>query len=130
MAPNLTNMANEKNIIPNSERTPEERQEIARRGGKASGKSRRRKKTMREWAQIFGETPVKVKLPDGKEADATVLGQIVAAQMAKASRGDTKAAKWVSDLLEETQAAAEGVTIVVKSAGEAKKIQDIADLGV
>lgn len=126
-------MANEQNIIPHQYTQDQSREEAAKngkKGGKASGAARRRKKTMREWAQIFGETPVKVKLPDGKEADATVLGQIVAAQMAKASRGDTKAAKWVSDLLEETQAAAEGVTIVVKSAGEAKKIQDIADLGV
>lgn len=123
-------MANEQNLTATPIRTAEEAQRKGRAGGKASGAARRRKKTMREWAQIFGETPVKVKLPDGKEADATVLGQIVAAQMAKASRGDTKAAKWVSDLLEETQAAAEGVTIVVKNAGEAKKIQDIADLGV
>ena len=123
-------MANEQNLKPTSQRSKSEARELGRNGGKASGAARRRKKTMREWAQIFGETPVKVKLPDGKEADATVLGQIVAAQMAKASRGDTKAAKWVSDLLEETQAAAEGVTIVVKSAGEAKKIQDITDLGV
>ena len=123
-------MANEQNLKPTSQRSKSEARELGRNGGKASGAARRRKKTMREWAQIFGETPVKVKLPDGTEADATVLGQIVAAQMAKASRGDTKAAKWVSDLLEETQAAAEGVTIVVKSAGEAKKIQDIADLGV
>ena len=123
-------MANEQNLTATPIRSTEEAQRKGRAGGKASGAARRRKKTMREWAQIFGETPVKVKLPDGKEADATVLGQIVAAQMAKASRGDTKAAKWVSDLLEETQAATEGVTIVVKSAGEAKKIQDIADLGV
>lgn len=123
-------MANEQNLTATPIRSTEEAQRKGRAGGKASGAARRRKKTMREWAQIFGETPVKVKLPDGKEADATVLGQIVAAQMAKASRGDTKAAKWVSDLLEEAQAAAEVVTIVVKSAGEAKKIQDIADLGV
>lgn len=37
---------NEQNIIPNSERTPEERKEIARRGGKASGEARRAKKTL------------------------------------------------------------------------------------
>lgn len=33
-------MSNAKNLIPNSERTPEERREIARKGGKASGISR------------------------------------------------------------------------------------------
>lgn len=41
-------MANEQNLIPNSERTESERKEIARLGGKASGEARRRKKLMRE----------------------------------------------------------------------------------
>ena len=39
---------NESNLIPNSERTPEERQELARKGGIASGESRRRRKTLKE----------------------------------------------------------------------------------
>lgn len=39
---------NESNLIPNSERTPKERQEIARKGGIASGEARRRKKTLKE----------------------------------------------------------------------------------
>ena len=123
-------MANEQNLIPNSERTPTERRENATKAGKASGAARRRKKTMREWAKIFGETPVKVKMPDGTEVDSSLLGQIVAAQMRKATQGDTKAAKFVSDLLEETATLADGVTIIVKSKSEADKIQDIADLGV
>lgn len=37
---------NENNIIPNSERTPEERIEIARKGGIASGEARRVKKSL------------------------------------------------------------------------------------
>lgn len=41
-------MSNEHNLIPNSARTPEERREIGRKGGKASGEARRRRKTMRE----------------------------------------------------------------------------------
>ena len=36
-------MANDKNLIPNSERTPSERKELAAKMGVASGKSRRRK---------------------------------------------------------------------------------------
>jgi hypothetical protein len=39
---------NESNLIPNYERTPEERKEIARKGGIASGESRRRRKTLKE----------------------------------------------------------------------------------
>ena len=37
---------NEKNLIPNEERTPSERRENARKAGKASGKARREKKTI------------------------------------------------------------------------------------
>lgn len=37
-------MANEQNLIPNSERTPEELREITRKGGIASGEARRKKK--------------------------------------------------------------------------------------
>ena len=36
------------NLIPMSERTEDEQRELAKKGGKASGKSRRRKRAMRE----------------------------------------------------------------------------------
>lgn len=39
---------NNSNLIPNSERTPEELREMARKGGIASGEARRRKKTLKE----------------------------------------------------------------------------------
>lgn len=41
-------MANEDNLIPNSERTPSERQQIASNAGKKSGESRRKNKSIRE----------------------------------------------------------------------------------
>lgn len=44
---------NEDNLIPNSERTPEELREMARKGGIASGEARRKKKTMREQAELL-----------------------------------------------------------------------------
>ena len=37
---------NESNLIPNTERTPEELREMGRKGGIASGKARRRKKAL------------------------------------------------------------------------------------
>lgn len=49
---------NVNNLIPNTERTPEELREIARKGGIASGEARRRKKSMRELAQKIAESPV------------------------------------------------------------------------
>lgn len=39
---------NEKNLIPNEERTPSERRENARRAGIASGQARREKKTIQK----------------------------------------------------------------------------------
>ena len=41
-------MANEHNLIPNSERTPSELREMARNGGLASGEARRKRKTLKE----------------------------------------------------------------------------------
>lgn len=40
------------NLIPNSERTPEELREITRKGGIASGEARRKKKAMREMLEM------------------------------------------------------------------------------
>ena len=41
------------NLIPFNERTEEEQREIARQGGKASGEARRKRKAMREQAEMF-----------------------------------------------------------------------------
>ena len=41
-------MANEQNLIPQNKRTKSEQTEIAKKGGKASGKSRRKKKYIKE----------------------------------------------------------------------------------
>ncbi len=41
-------MANEENLVSLADRTTEEQREIARKGGIASGESRRRRKTLKE----------------------------------------------------------------------------------
>lgn len=46
-------MANEQNLVPNFERTPSERQEIARKGGIASGEARREKATMKKALEML-----------------------------------------------------------------------------
>ena len=43
------------NLIPNSERSPEELREIGRKGGIKSGESRRRNKRLRECAALLVE---------------------------------------------------------------------------
>lgn len=44
---------NEKNLIPNEERTPRERRENARKAGIASGKARREKKTIQNILKTY-----------------------------------------------------------------------------
>jgi hypothetical protein len=57
---------NEQNLISNSERTPSERQEIARKGGIASGEARREKKLAKQIAiDILNEQTTTTK--DGRK---------------------------------------------------------------
>lgn len=49
-------MANENNLIPQSKRTKNEQREIARKGGKASGEARRKRKTLKEELLALLET--------------------------------------------------------------------------
>lgn len=92
---------NEQNLIPNSERTPKQRREQARKAGKASGEARRRAKGMREWVKIFGEAEQVVTLPDGTQASTSMLGAVVLGQIRAAQKGNTKAASLLADLLGE-----------------------------
>lgn len=104
-------MPNENNIISNSERTPKERKEIAAAGGRASGVSRRRKRSLREAADLYLSLPVADKRAWNKLARNGVDPEDVDNQMAiiagltiKAAKGDAKAAKVLFDLLGEQEA--------------------------
>lgn len=99
-------MPNENNIISNSDRTPEERREIAAAGGRASGVSRRRKKSLREAAELYLSLPVSDKRAwnrlarDGVEPeDVDNQMAIIAGLAMKAMNGDSKAAKVLFDLI-------------------------------
>nr|DAQ86036.1 MAG TPA: hypothetical protein [Caudoviricetes sp.] len=101
-------MSNEQNLIPNSERTPEELREIAAAGGRASGVSRRRKRSLREAADLYLSLPVSDKRAWNRLARDGVDPEDVDNQMAiiagltiKAIKGDAKAAKVLFDLLPE-----------------------------
>ena len=52
---------NESNLIPISERSREEVREIGRKGGKASGVARRKKKAMKEQIELLLSLPIKDK---------------------------------------------------------------------
>lgn len=94
-------MANEKNLIPNENRTPSELREIARKGGVASGESRRKKKSLSELAKAIADNPAnansKKKLAKMgiADEDATNNARIVAAVFDKAVKGNIMAVeKW------------------------------------
>lgn len=94
-------MANEKNLIPQSERTKSEQREIAQKGGVASGKIRRQKKSLSDLAKAIAENPAnasskkrlaKIGIAD---EDATNNARIVAAVFDKAVKGNIMAIeKW------------------------------------
>lgn len=46
---------NEKNLIPNSERSPEELREMGRKGGIRSGEARRKKAQARKTAELMAK---------------------------------------------------------------------------
>ena len=89
-------------------RTTEERRQLAKKAGKASGKARREKKAMKENLQ----TILAMTLKSGKLADIdsvqnfaalagkniTVQDAILIKQTQKAMMGDTRAAEFVRDL--------------------------------
>ena len=52
-------MANPENLIPNENRTPKERRENARKAGIASGKARRRRKTLAQIGEMIGGLDIK-----------------------------------------------------------------------
>lgn len=103
-------MANEQNLIPNSQRTPKELKEMARNGGIKSGQARRKKKLMRDLVgeylnkELTGANLKAVKdiVPIlGKDVD--VQSAIIAGQVMSAIKGNTKGAEWLQELQDKTQ---------------------------
>ena len=98
-------MANEQNLKRNL--TPKEARENGRKGGIASGETRRRKKTMREALDYLMSTqaPDKIKAQlknAGVEADDIDYQMaVLAAQMLQAVKGNTRAAVWLSEIMGE-----------------------------
>lgn len=113
-------MSNAKNLIPNDQRTPEERRENARKAGIASGAARRRKRSLKEAADLYLSLPVAdrrlwnriAKLGVDPDDIDNQMAMIIGLQQAAAA-GDSKAAKVVFDLLgEDGKGDGEGVQIV------------------
>ena len=99
-------MPNEQNLIPLDKRTKSEQRKIQSMGGCSSGVSRRRKKSLREAAELYLSLPVSDKKAwnrlarDGVEPeDVDNQMAIIAGLAMKAMEGDSKAAKVLFDLI-------------------------------
>jgi hypothetical protein len=86
-------MTNTENLIPFDERTEDEHREIATKGGKASGKARRRKKELKELLELA------LSQPSGIEDGEDNYTAITAALVQRAIHGDTKAYEVIRDTL-------------------------------
>lgn len=101
-------MANEENLKPQSERTKSEQREIATKGGIASGKSRRRKKAMKERLQEALECSVvnpevkKMMQSVGMEDGNTNYDAVTASIVAGAIQGAPGYARLLMELIGET----------------------------
>ena len=101
-------MPNEKNLIPFGQRTEEEQRDIRSAGGKASGVSRRRKRSLKEAADLYLSLPVSDRKMWNKISRHGVdpddidnqMAMIIGLTMA-ATAGNAKAAKVIVDLLGE-----------------------------
>lgn len=101
-------MSNEKNLIPFSERSESEARESGRKGGIASGAARRRKRSMKEAADLYLSLPE----TDRRTVNALLRDQIdpedIDNQMSvvvgiaqQAKRGDARAATVLLKMLGE-----------------------------
>ena len=101
-------MPNEKNLIPMDRRSQSEARELGRNGGIASGVSRRRKRSLKEAADLYLSLPVSDRKMWNKISRRGVdpddidnqMAMIIGLTMA-ATAGDEKAAKVIVDLLGE-----------------------------
>ena len=126
-------MPNEKNLIPFDQRTEEEQRDIRSAGGKASGVSRRRKRSLKEAADLYLSLPVSDRKMWNKISRRGVDPDDIDNQMAMiigltiaATAGDARAAKVIVDLLGEDSHSEEAAVhpLVADLVTAAKKRQE------
>ena len=101
-------MPNDKNLVSIGDRTTEEQRRITSAGGRASGVARRRKRSLREAADLYLSMPVANRRKWNAIAKEGVDPEDIDNQMAMiigltqaAMGGDAKAAKIIVDLIGE-----------------------------
>ena len=109
-------MPNEKNLIPNSERSPSELRKMGVNGGKKSGETRRRKKTMKQTMDLLLSLPANSQedldiiyefginfgaLDEKQIADINNMLIVNAALLKKAKKGDVKAIRELRQIIQD-----------------------------
>ena len=105
-------MANAENLIPFDERTESEQREIARKGGIASGASRRAYRSLKQAAKAFF-----------RENDDAAM-QLIQALYEEARNGNVKALEKLEDLIGETVQREELAMKKKQAAGQNKSCQE------
>lgn len=102
-------MANEKNLIPMDQRTQSEARELGQKGGIASGVSRRRRRALKEAADIYLSLPVSDRRHRNRLARKGIDPEDIDNQMAMivglteaAAEGDARAGRLIVDILGES----------------------------
>lgn len=93
-------MANNENLIPFNQRSESEAREYGRKGGKASGESRRKKadfrKTLNALLTAKIDSPEWTPVLEAMGLESTLESAVLAAQIREALLGSTKAATFVA----------------------------------
>ena len=98
------------NLIPMNKRTEEEQRELARKGGKASGVARRRKRDLKSATRMILNLPVSEEVEkilrrnNVEEEDFTNLVAMILRMHSKAMTGDVNAARFLAEMSGETPA--------------------------
>ena len=122
---------NDQNLIPTTELTENERRELARKGGIASGEARRRRKQLREDLLAMLDEEVEFKTKDGQSVKATVQAGVARKLIKQASEGNLKAIELMAKLTGEfenrvkLEGTVEQVQVVVQDSETAEALHKI-----
>lgn len=115
---------NEQNLKPNSERTPSERKQLASKAGKASGKARREKRTMKQLLEIALSLMV-----TNKRGETASRKEVIAIQLVnRAASGDLRAIDLLTKLIGEQIVRQETQVTVKKDKFDDMSAQELTEM--
>lgn len=115
---------NEQNLKPNSERTPSERKQLASKAGKASGKARREKRTMKQLLEIALSLMV-----TNKKGETASRKEVIAIQLVnRAASGDLRAIDLLTKLIGEQIVRQETEVTVKKDKYDDMSAQELTEM--